>query len=498
MQSHFSSQTLAEVFRDLYLSERSGVLALAREDVKKSIHFERGLIHFATSTEEVEDLGARLVEEGKLSAGALDEARGDSQAPDELAQALINRGLIGKAQVCETMQGIVESVVQSVFAWEGGSAHFNDTTPTAEFFETDVLTTFEVILRGIFKMTGFAPIREALLGLDNSLRVRRPTPLPLERLTLSPAHGFILSRVDGSTTVKDVLAILPSGEDELACRFLFGLLVMGILEYDPPLGSGPFRVANILRDHADRRALERMQEQTIQQAYTQMKTQNPNEVLGVTAQASRQAIERAYEEAKALFSRERILPRVRDKFRSELAVVESRLIEAYLKLTQPDRKENVARGSAGNSADSGAGVEVHDLLVRVEMDKTKSKLAAEEASRVAETYFSKARRAMREGDYHSAIQYGKLAISYHDADARYYFMIAECQVRNPEARWQRMAEQNYVKATELDPWNTDYWINLGRFYKTRGLKLRARKQFEEALKISPTHEVATEELQKLG
>jgi len=295
--------------------------------------------------------------------------------------------------------------------------------------------------------------------------------------------------------VTDVLSILPPGEDELASRFLFGLLVMGILEYDPPVGSGPFRVANILRDHADRRALERMQEQTIQQAYGQMRTQSPNEVLGVTPAASRQAIERAYEEAKALFSRERILPRVREKFRSELAVIESRLIEAYLKLTQPERQRNTrsARESEADREDVG----VRDLLVRVEMDKTKSKLAAEEAGRVAETYYSKARKAVREGDYHSAIQYGKLAISYNDSDARFYYMLADCQVRNPEAKWQRMAEQNYAKATELDPWNTEYWISLGRFYKKRGLKLRARKQFEEALKLAPSHSVATEELQSL-
>ena len=145
---HFSSQTLAEVFRDLCLSERSGVLALSREEVEKSIHFERGLIHFAASTNEEEDLGARLVEESKLSVGALAEAGGNGLAPDELAQALINRGLIGKAQLCETMQGIVESVVQSVFAWEGGSAHFDDTKPAPEFFESPASAEAQAFLRG--------------------------------------------------------------------------------------------------------------------------------------------------------------------------------------------------------------------------------------------------------------------------------------------------------------------------------------------------------------
>jgi tetratricopeptide (TPR) repeat protein len=494
MQSPFSSQTLAEIFRDLYLSERSGVLSLSRESVEKRVFFERGLIHFADSTEEADELGRLLVDEGKVSAGALEEARRDIDQPMDLARALMNRGLIGKPSLSRTVNQQLDRVVQSVFCWEGGSARFIETDRYPELFESDVLTTFELILHGIYAMTEFESIRDAMRGLDNRLRVRKPSPLPVERLTLSPEHGFILSRVDGTTTVKEVLSILPQTEEDQASRFLFGLLVMGVLEYDPPLGDGPFKVANIVRDHADRRALERMQEQTIRQAYAQIKNQNPYEVLGVTPSASRKAIERAYEEAKALFSRERLLPRVRDEFRSELAVIESRLIESYLRLNEPERQETAAETAAhSRMEDLGAD----DLLVRVEMDKTKSKLAQEKASRVAEMYYSKARKAVREGDYHNAIQYGKLAISYNEGDARYYFMLADCQVRNPGPRWQHQAEQNYTRATQLDPWNADYWINLGRFYKRRGLKLRARKVFEEALKLVPEHEQATKELETL-
>jgi Flp pilus assembly protein TadD len=122
----------------------------------------------------------------------------------------------------------------------------------------------------------------------------------------------------------------------------------------------------------------------------------------------------------------------------------------------------------------------------------------EEASRVAESYYAQARKAVREGDYHGAIQYGKLAVSYNPQDARYYFMLADCQARNPESRWQRQAEQNYAKATELDPWNVDYWMSLGRFYKRRGMTIRARKQFEAALKLSPSHREAVEELESMS
>lgn len=497
MKSHFSSQTLAEIFRDIYLSEHSGLLALRREGSEKRIYFERGLISYADSTVGEETLANRLVKMGRISAGALAEAGSGLTRPEELAGALLNRGLIERDALASATHGVIESVVESVFEWEGGTAEFDECDPLPEFFDSDVLHTFEIILRGIMKMVGFGPIGEAMLGLDNKIGIRRQTPLPLERLALTPSHGFILSRVDGTTTVREVISTLPRGEDENASRFLFGLLIMGVLEYAPPLGEGPFRVANILRDHADRRALERMQEETIQQGYLQMQAQDPYGVLGLSPKASRQAVERAYSEAKSLFGRDRILPKVREKFRSELAVIESRLIEAYLRLTQPERVEPAP---VDRKKDEVAGEEmgVNDLLMRVELDKTKSKVAMEEAGKIAENYYAQARKAVREGDYHSAIQYGKLAVSYNDSDARYFFTLAECQARNPDSRWQKMAEQNYTQATALDPWNVEYWISLGRFYKKRGMKLRARKQFEEALKLAPLHKEAVAELESMG
>ena len=128
----------------------------------------------------------------------------------------------------------------------------------------------------------------------------------------------------------------------------------------------------------------------------------------------------------------------------------------------------------------------------------KSKVALEESKKVASGYYTKALKAQREGDFHNAIQYGKLAISYDPKDAKLFSLLAECQVRNPGPRWQHQAEQNFTKATELDPWNATYWLNLGRFYKKRGLKLRARKQFEEALKLVPEHPEAENELAALG
>jgi len=485
MQTQFNAHTLAEILSDLYHAERSGVLKLSRQESEKRIHFDRGMILFAESSSTEEDLGGVLVRDGRVSAGAVSEATatlGPSATSEELARALVQRDLIGRAAISQAMAEIVDRVVQSVFSWEEGQARFQEGVAGESFFETDILTTVEIILNGVFSMVGFDPVHEAMRGTDSRLRLRDPLPFPVERLSLSATHGFILSRVDGKTTVNDLLAILPAEEEAVAASFLFGLVVLGVLEYDPPLSEGTFRVTDLVRLHEDQQSLERVQTRSIEQKYEQVRTQNPYEILGVSTAASRGEVERAYEQLKAQYGRERLTPRIREKLRSQLAVIESRLVESFITLSQPTR--GATRGGRARRRAS-QDVDMRDFAVRVELDKAKSQVEADQASQVADNYYAKGRQCMRDGDFHNAIQYGKLAISHHGSDARYFFMLADCQVRNPELRWQRMAEENYRRATQLDPWNPDYWVSLGRLYKKRGMRLRARKNFEEALKLVP-------------
>ena len=193
--SHFKSHSLAGVFSDLYHAERSGVLALAHQELEKQVHFDRGMIVFAESSTADEDLGAVLVRDGRVSAGALAEAKsalGDQATAQDLARTLVQRDLIARATVSQTMAEIVDRVVQSTFSWEEGQADFVEQVPGEGIFETDILTTVEVILNGIFCMTGFDSVHSAMRGLDNRLMICEPMPIPVERLTLSATHGFIV------------------------------------------------------------------------------------------------------------------------------------------------------------------------------------------------------------------------------------------------------------------------------------------------------------------
>ncbi len=494
MESTFTSHDQAERLRDLFVGEWSGRAVFRRGSEERALCFHRGMIVFGSVGGGGDAIGARLVEQGAISAGALDEAKRsaeESQDPRQIYAALVHRDLVTKDTLQSAVREATIGIVRELFAWERGEVRLEAGNEDPGVLDADVRATLELILGGVAVMSGFDRVLVAMTGLDHRLRPKRRSPIPLERLALSPTEGFVLSRVDGNSSARDLFAMLPPDEEEPAARFLFGLLVLGVLEYDPPIGGGSFRVGDLLRDHADRQAVETVQEKLVRRVYEQVRHQNAYELLSVAPGASATAIERAYEAMKEPLGKDRLLPEVRERFRNEIALIESRLIEAYLTLTQPEtHRPQVVTTKEPD-------IEVDDLLVRVEMDKAKSKLAQEQASKVADAYYSKARRAMRDGDFHNAVQYGKLAISYNQTDARYYSMLADCLARNPDARWQRLAEDNYTRATQLDPWNAEYWMGLGRFYKKRGLFIRARKQFEEALKLVPQSDEVVRELDSL-
>ena len=180
------------------------------------------------------------------------------------------------------------------------------------------------------------------------------------------------------------------------------------------------------------------------------------------------------------------MPRVRERMRTELGTIEARLTEVYLALESksPERRPQPAEET----------LDLEAATLRREVTKTEVAATVEEGAQLAEAYYLKAKRYFTERDYFNCIQFCTQAIRQNDRVARYHALLGEAQMRNPERRWQKMAEQSYLQAIKLDPWCADYLVSLGQFYRKNGLGARAKRQFERALELQPSHAKAAEEL----
>ena len=444
METTVSPALVAETFRNAFLSEDSGVLTVRSGSTTFSIFFDRGLV-----------------------AGAQSDRPDDGEAGDRRTAELI----------------------ELAFSCLPDQVEFHPTQAPTEDSESDILRTVELFLAGVKVMAAFEDIREALIGLDQRLALRANPSVPLERLTLKPIHGFILSRLSGSMSFGEIAATVGP-EDELeAARFIFALLLLGSVVADPPFPHGLLKVDLLLNDHRRDFAREEAELSFLRGMYSAVSTQNPYQILGISETASSQEIRKAYEERKRALQHDRFLARVRDRMRRELTIIESRLTEVFLAL---QGCSSIQDGVPEENLD------MDSLLLRREVTKTDVAATLDEQERLAESYYQKAKKYFSMGDYYNCIQYCQQAIRQSDQTARFHFLLAESQARNPDRRWQKMAEQSYLTAIKLDPWNADFLVVLGQFYRKQGFAVRARRQFEKALSVQPTHERAREELKSVS
>ncbi len=98
--------------------------------------------------------------------------------------------------------------------------------------------------------------------------------------------------------------------------------------------------------------------------------------------------------------------------------------------------------------------------------------------------------------YHEALELFRTAAELFPGDARFQAALGKTLARNPH--WVHEGLQAVEKAVQLAPKVPAYHADLAELLLAQGLKLRARKAAEAALRLAPTDERALRVLEQLG
>ena len=385
------------------------------------------------------------------------------------------------------------------------------------------LATEEVLAEAAQSVKDPTLIRAALGDLDRILGLAFDPTKP-KNLTLTPTEGYILSRVDGTLSAREVLQLVPLEAAETE-RGLFTLLIGGLIEYlplpgrpaakpeetarpgdtptpptpdmpTPPRGQPPLSALSPPQREAQLREIE--------DAYrTKVGNRNHFEVLELERSADAVAVKAAYFRLAKRFHPDAYREPGMEDLQQRLKAVFVRLSEAKDVLSNPRKRgdyESTLPRRAFNSPRAGPAPAPGAVPGPTAPPPTpppawaESTTTEEDIASRGDEVLARAQAFMAEEKYWDAIQAlePNVGTMVGRRLLRARVMLARAYAKNP--KWLRRAEELALKVTKEDPQNVDAYLILGSVYQGSGLESRAAAMYRKVLELHPQNKEAREAL----
>jgi serine/threonine-protein kinase len=220
LQGSLADTTVAELIREVYSARSTGILHVERDGAAKRLYFKKGNVVFANSDVNDDRLGEFLIRTGEIDRAAFDRASERMRRTGKrMGASLIDLEVLVPEKLTALVRGQVQQIIYSVFDWNRGAYGFEILDrPVEEDIIVD-LSTAELILIGVRAMGSIEHIRSALGSLDRVLRHTENPLLLYQKMTLTPSEGYVLSRIDGSTSVAEIASISPLGKTRRSAAY---------------------------------------------------------------------------------------------------------------------------------------------------------------------------------------------------------------------------------------------------------------------------------------
>jgi tetratricopeptide (TPR) repeat protein len=470
---------LLEVIRELLAERATGVLVLKREGQEMSLRIINGQV-VSGSSGQPGRLGEILVRCGLLGRADLEAALVHAQENGcRLGPVLCEMGFVSRERLEDALRLQVGDVLYAGLFWPDGEWELKPddaTTPLPEDV-TLRLSTAQLLLGAVRRIDDPVVVLRALGDLDLPLAAVAHPPLRLEGATLGPADAYVLSRVDGSMTARQILAISPLPTDDVASSLL-AFLSAGIVERRRP---SPRPVAATVPAPS---SLGR----DVEQAFFGLAAKSYFEVLGISSASAPDQVKAAYVALARKFHPDAVGDHETAAIEQKARAIFLRVSEAYQVLrgtsSRARYQEKLARFVAPMAAapepplTEAQATEPPPLQdVSIVLREAEEHLAAGrpwEASVCLEEVLSRAKGPVRQ---------------------RAHLLLARALAKTPSGT--RRAEGELKTLLEEDPSCAEAYLGLGQLYRDKGFAGRAEAMFRHVLSLEPKNARALQELAAL-
>jgi tetratricopeptide (TPR) repeat protein len=519
MNGALGEGVLPGLLRELYVGRKSGMLTLHRGPDRRGFRFRNGHIVNADTSVREDRMGEVLVRHGHLTAPDLKRAIGFAvRDGKKLGTVLVELGLLKADQIEDALALHVHEILAKVFSWSDGTFEFKEEEGTGPVLGDTTLkvTTGELILEAARSVTDPDVVRYNLGDIDRILGLASDPLLRFQRVTLTPADGYVLSRVDGTLSAREIVAMISLPRDETH-KSLFALLSTGMIEYLPlppkPRPADPKKKAAAptqmaaapapelplvilppppteeeskaqAAEHAaiaqdDPRRME------ILEAFAGLKHHTHFQVLGLERASTEAQVKEAYFRLARRFHPDVHHDPALADLRDKIEAIFVRLGEAYEVLRNPRIR---AKYEAQINPSPAAPAPAAPAPAPVDRE-TEAKEAAVAIKRAA--------RLLSSEMYWDAIQVLEPAVLRAVGKPRQEGRVLLARAYMKNVNWLKQGEELLQEVMKEDPKHAEACLLLAQIYRDQGLKARAAHMLRKAADLLPDNLEVRAELEKM-
>ena len=224
---------------DLHRKGSTGSLKVAGPSYQKALYFRSGRILFGSSNDPRDQLGAILIESGKITPEQLDDVSAKVGPGSPLAKVLTDTGFVNQRELSEAARAKVERILSDVMTYDQGSFEFEDGVLPKGAVDLK-LSTERVIVAAVRRI---ADRNFVLRYIDGMEAVLRPTADMASRAAeIETDTSGITLYLDGVRTLKEAASLARLDEFE-AAKIACALLFLGMVDKIPMVDLGAVAAA---------------------------------------------------------------------------------------------------------------------------------------------------------------------------------------------------------------------------------------------------------------
>lgn len=495
---------IGHYLKEIYFNKKNGCLVFKQKGLQKYLFFQKGVLVMVKTTHPQELLGEILLKLGKISVETFTQIDTYIDPTQSIGKTLIKNDLLTKEDLNDGLMFQMREVTLNIFPFFFGKYEFQtrkDLIRKRFEYKMDVP---DLIEEGIRRME-YAPELEEFFKAKIPFYKKKDC---LDRLTKEEKD--LLRAVDGNSSTEELFDSTGSAPEFFwksiylfYCLNLIDVKEKGAEEEVPVKEEKPKKAApkerkkekkaappekeKVKKEKAreeepekpakekkeklpkgvDEKTQKRIEELDVLKS--QIESMNYYQILDMDRDASQKDIKKAYFDMARKYHPDRFERDLPKETREMIEEVFGHITTAFQTLSNEKEKQ-----------DYDAELDAPTKPDRKELDN------------MAETKFRQGKSLFSRGKYEAALVSFEEAIRLKSSKASYFVHLAKAEAKVPS--FHEKAEEDFLKALELEPWNVEGFIALGEFYEGEGLSVKAKRHFKKALDIDPDNETALKAL----